>query len=430
MDATWTSRWDLSFDDPATEREFRRYHEMTSVPVIREASLGALFIWGGIHSAVAAFAPQHLFIGSLLLGALYPVVLANLLLASRPRTPERCHLLQHLVLFAHTMSFMIAIGMGQLRMRIDVLGLVGLVSMLYQVASVYRHRASQVLLLLLAGGGAYLAALVYLGYRGELAEDLRWVGPLMVGVTVLQSFLVARGGERALRETFLMDQLIEAQKQQILAEKARSEELLLNVLPSSIAAVLRDRPGIIAEEQPEASVLFADLAGFTSMSAGMTAAQVVEVLNEVFTEFDRLVDKHGLEKIKTIGDCYMVAAGVPSARHDHAIVMVRLALEMRDLVASREFAGRKLSFRFGVNSGPVVAGVIGRRKFIYDLWGDTVNVASRMESNGHAGVVQVSAETRGRVDGAFVCEPRGKVHMKGKGEMDVFHVVGKRVAVV
>jgi guanylate cyclase len=162
------------------------------------------------------------------------------------------------------------------------------------------------------------------------------------------------------------------------------------------------------------------------MSAQMTAVELVELLNEVFTHFDELVEKYDLEKIKTIGDCYMVAAGVPRPRPDHAQVLTHLALEMQTYVAQRQFRGRQLAFRIGINSGPVVAGVIGRKKFIYDLWGDAVNTASRMESHGSGGLTQITQATYELIKDDFTCEPRGTVNVKGKGEMEVWHVVRAR----
>jgi guanylate cyclase len=157
----------------------------------------------------------------------------------------------------------------------------------------------------------------------------------------------------------------------------------------------------------------------------MEPTELVELLNEVFSYFDLLIDKHGLEKIKTIGDCYMAASGVPRPRADHAQVLTRVALEMRDYVSQHEFQGRKLSFRIGINSGPVVAGVIGRKKFIYDLWGDVVNTASRMESHGQGGRIQITRDTYELVKHDFVCEPRGTVNVKGKGDMEVWFVNGQ-----
>ena len=215
----------------------------------------------------------------------------------------------------------------------------------------------------------------------------------------------------------------------LAVEQEKSEKLLLNVLPTKIAAILKDNEQIIADQFEGASILFADVVDFTPLSAGMTAEELVALLDEVFSYFDALVEKYGLEKIKTIGDCYMVAAGVPNPRADHAQAITRMAVEMRDYVAANTFCGRKLAFRIGINSGPVVAGVIGRKKFIYDLWGDAVNTASRMESNGRGDTIQITAATHALVQDEFVCQPQGTISVKGKGEMDVWYVLGERRAV-
>ena len=212
-------------------------------------------------------------------------------------------------------------------------------------------------------------------------------------------------------------------------EQERAENLLLNILPKDIAAVLKNQPRTIAEHFDCASILFADAVNFTPLSTQMAPVELVELLNEVFSEFDVLVEKYGLEKIKTIGDCYMVAAGVPRTRPDHAQALTRMALEMQAYVAAREFHQHKLAFRVGINSGPVVAGVIGRKKFSYDLWGDAVNTASRMESHGMSGTIQITRATYELVKDEFICEPRGTVHVKGKGEMEIWHVTGAKPVV-
>ena len=162
------------------------------------------------------------------------------------------------------------------------------------------------------------------------------------------------------------------------------------------------------------------------MAAAMIPLRLVNLLNEVFSGFDDLVEKHGLEKIKTIGDCYMVAAGVPRERADHALALTQLALDMREAVASRTFGGETLAFRIGISSGPVVAGVIGRKKFIYDLWGATVNVASRMESHGESGAIQITRSTYDLVCDQFDCASAGTIQVKGAGALEVWHVIGRK----
>ena len=212
--------------------------------------------------------------------------------------------------------------------------------------------------------------------------------------------------------------------------QARSEMLLLNILPKEISEILKQRPRTIADQFPAASILFADVVDFTPMAASMTPMELVDLLNEVFQSFDDLVEKYDLEKIKTIGDCYMVAAGAPRPRPDHASAMVNLALDMRSIIAERRFGGRQLSFRIGINSGPVVAGVIGRKKFIYDLWGEAVNLASRMESHGRSRCIQITRATYELVKDEFDCEALGLIDVKGTGPTEAWHVTGRRAAVL
>jgi guanylate cyclase len=207
----------------------------------------------------------------------------------------------------------------------------------------------------------------------------------------------------------------------------KSEALLLNILPKEIAAILKNESRTIADHYDEASVLFADMVGFTPLSAQLPPVEMVELLNEIFSFFDSLLDKYGVEKIRTIGDSYMVASGVPRGRSDHAQALVCMALEMRDYIAAHTFRnGCRVSFRIGINSGSMIAGVIGRRKFVYDVWGDAVNVASRMESHGLGGAVQITRATYELIKDEFVCEPRGTVNVKGKGEMEVWLVIAAK----
>jgi guanylate cyclase len=208
----------------------------------------------------------------------------------------------------------------------------------------------------------------------------------------------------------------------------RAEMLLLNVLPKEISEALKAGPRTIAEQYAAASILFADAVEFTPMAARIAPLQLVDLLNEVFQCFDSLVERYDLEKIKTIGDCYMVASGVPRPRSDHAIAIVNLALDMQAAIAERRFAGHQLTFRIGINSGPVVAGVIGRKKFIYDLWGEAVNMASRMESHGHSRRIQITRSTYELIADWFECEALGLVDVKGAGPTEAWLVVDRRPA--
>ncbi|HSE80646.1 MAG TPA: adenylate/guanylate cyclase domain-containing protein [Gaiellaceae bacterium] len=208
-------------------------------------------------------------------------------------------------------------------------------------------------------------------------------------------------------------------------EKERSERLLLSIFPRPIAERLKVSQDVIAERSDEVSVLFADITGFTPAAERLPAEEVVVLLNEIFSAFDELVAAHGLEKIKTIGDGYLAAAGIPTPRADHAEATARLALAMRQTLAELP-AAAGLSLRVGIDSGPVVAGVIGRSKFGYDLWGDTVNTASRMQSHAPAGAIQVTERTYARLAEGFAFERRPGVTVKGKGEMTTYLLLAER----
>jgi class 3 adenylate cyclase len=209
-------------------------------------------------------------------------------------------------------------------------------------------------------------------------------------------------------------------------EQERSERLLLNVLPAPIAARLKAGEEVIADAFPDVTVLFADIVDFTRRSRRIGPAQVVAALNELFSAFDELAQRHGLEKIKTIGDAYMVAGGLPTPRPDHAEAIAEMALAMQAEVARRaDPSGQPLAVRIGIDTGPVEAGVIGTSKFSYDLWGDTVNTASRMESHGVAGCIQVTERTYQRLRGGYRFQRRGPVPVRGMGEMVTYFLVGR-----
>lgn len=228
------------------------------------------------------------------------------------------------------------------------------------------------------------------------------------------------------QEALRMRQL-KRQHEALGQEQAKTEQLLLNILPRQIASRLKAGEEHIADAFPNVSVLFADMVGFTAMSRTMTASALVEVLGDLFSRFDLITEKHGLEKIKTIGDCYMLAGGVPEPTDDHAHAAVDAAIDMcKALEEIHERTGGALRMRIGVHSGPIVAGVIGLRKFTYDLWGDTVNVASRMESTGAPGRIHVSANTAELIRNDFNLESRGFIEVKSLGQVETFFINGRK----
>jgi len=219
----------------------------------------------------------------------------------------------------------------------------------------------------------------------------------------------------------------QAYLEQLRAEREKSERLLLNVLPKSIADRLKQGESTIADSFSDATVLFADLGGFTKLSSHVPPSELVRMLNEIFSKFDWLAELHHLEKIKTIGDAYMVVGGLPTPRADHAEAMAEMALDMLKVVTRLDSGdGRRFDVRIGISSGPVVAGIIGSKKFIYDLWGDTVNIAKRMEEFGQLGAIQVSESTFEHLKEKYLLEPRGKIEVKGKGKMTTYFLTRRK----
>ncbi|MEK6721724.1 MAG: adenylate/guanylate cyclase domain-containing protein [Chloroflexota bacterium] len=276
--------------------------------------------------------------------------------------------------------------------------------------------------------GWFVAFLGVLVGAALVGADLRTVNSLPSAV-VLLFFVLNLAGPATV--AFVLLVAFASQREAALGslrvEQHKADTLLLNILPRRIADILKGGQRQIAEGFDSATILFADVVDFTPLSARLEPAEVVELLDHLFSHFDTLAERHGLEKIKTIGDAYMVAAGVPAARPDHAQAIARLAIDMREsLAAHGELAQHKIQVRIGINSGPVVAGVIGRRRFIYDLWGDAVNVASRMESQGAPGMIQVTRATHDLIADTFVLEPHGTVAVKGRGEVETWFLVGPR----
>ena len=252
------------------------------------------------------------------------------------------------------------------------------------------------------------------------AERLVWIeNPMLINLFWLLNAMTAFGFifVYILYQTNLVETAEDAMDKAL----AQSEALLNNVLPTVIADRLKQSEEVIADSFPETSILFADIVDFTPLSKNMTPVEVVNLLNDLFSRIDVLVEKYQLEKIKTIGDAYMVAAGVPVRRSDHAEVIVAFALELQKaLIAYNQETGYSLQFRIGINSGPVVAGVIGKLRFLYDLWGDSVNTASRMESHGIPNEIQVTEDTQKLLIGKYEFEDRGIVDIKGKGPMRTY----------
>lgn len=272
-----------------------------------------------------------------------------------------------------------------------------------------------------AVGAALIIALQYL-VPVDTGVQPPWVTNVGFVISVISSWvLVVATIWYAMRE-------ISRAEAALAVEYVRSESLLANILPAKIAQRLKDpHRDVVADRYDDASVLFADIAGFTQRASDMTPTELVRFLDNLYTGLDTLVDRHGLEKIKTSGDSYMIVSGVPEPRADHLEALADLALDMVDAVAElTDPAGRPVPLRIGLAAGPVVAGVVGARKFFYDVWGDAVNVAARMETTDVEGRIQVPQNVYERLKDTFALEERGAVEVKGKGVMQTWYLVGRR----
>ena len=276
-----------------------------------------------------------------------------------------------------------------------------------------------------------LCAVLAFAFDLDITMPAEWMTPSisflyffwLCGICDLSVYLY----DRLQRSDFNSRRALESAYEQLAAEQERSERLLLNILPETIAKRLKQQTSTIADSFNDVAVLFGDIVGFTELSSRISPPDLVELLNQIFSEFDRLADLHGLEKIKTIGDSYMVVSGLPIPRDDYAEAIADMALDMqRTLREFNDRTGQDFRIRIGIATGPVVAGVIGIKKFIYDLWGDTVNLASRMESHGIANRIQVTEVTYECLKDRYFLEKRGPIAVKGKGEMTTYLLLAKR----
>ncbi len=406
------------FDDPALEAALRRDQARETVPIARVGFIVGVPLW----LIVGLVLPYAITIDA---GVLYATVgamvavdaIAYWLVRGEP-TLGRLDAVGIASTVANALAIMVLTVAAPASDRYAMPGL--MLSTLYAVA-IFRIRLPPALIPATAIVAAYLVTVA----RGES------IGQAVFEVFLLASMLIV--GllavvvlDRAARERFLQRRVIEAQREEVTRERAKSDALLLAILPASIATRLRERPAPVAERLEATTLLFADLVGFTAMSERLGPQRTASLLNTIVSRWDELAAEAGVEKIKTIGDAYFAAAGVPEPQDDHGRRVVELGLAMiRVTVETARIMGEPLAIRVGVHSGPVVAGVIGRTKFSYDLWGDTVNVASRLESTGVPGEIQASAATVALLGDAFDVVPRGDVDLKGKGRMVTFLVRGR-----
>jgi class 3 adenylate cyclase len=417
---------ELFWRDTALEADYRRWRAEEALPFVRTAMYASAAGW--VLFAVASFwlGTEFQLLVIPVTAAMLPLLAAVVAMTYRPRA-RRYGLLAsgaaNLVAGLAVVAIFELAGSAVGGSGYTDIGVGAVVLLVFFGCTIMRLPPG----LAAAAITPYVAAqqvLLVQAFAGDLARQVGFTTLLLI--SVLSGLLLSAVLDRVSRNAFRQERLIATQRRAIEEERARSERLLLNILPAPIADELKTRPGTIAETHDAVTVLFADLVGFTALASEMSARSIVERLNEVFTRFDELAGEHGIEKIKTIGDAYMAVAGLPSPRPDHTEAAADLALAIRDELHIRAAAGEApFDYRIGIHTGPVVAGVIGHTKFAYDLWGDTVNVAARMESHGVTGQIQVTdATAESLLERGYALRERGLVEVKGKGPLRTWFLDG------
>ncbi|MCC6995543.1 MAG: adenylate/guanylate cyclase domain-containing protein [Deltaproteobacteria bacterium] len=404
----------LAFRDPALERAFQAESAVTNAPEIRMGSLASVALWllGDLLAhATIAFHPPAL---DLICGGM--ALLNGLAFLAIKRWATTMNRQQLVALLLNGLAGLAVLLLLQLSGAERLAGpAILLIAMFAFVAVRLRF------VLGLIAAGMYLAgcAAILFRHQGQSGTLEVFLVAAAIGVGLAGTYLLERGA----RDVYAQRRLIEAQAAALREAQANSERLLLNVLPGSIAERLKRGEKTIVDAFDDATVLFADLVGFTPLAARLSPQDTLALLDRLFTGFDALAERHGVEKIKTIGDAYMVVGGLPEPSTDHPARVVAMGLDMLVLVAAvAAELGHRLELRVGVHTGPLAAGVIGTRKFSYDLWGDTVNVASRLESHGVVGAIQISEATWQRISHALDAAPRGRIALKGRGDIAAFLV--------
>jgi adenylate cyclase len=408
----------LRFADSELERRFQVAAGASFVPQFRLGLVVATGLWAVAAFLLPLFTPVDPWLAR---GIVAAMVFANAVGLSLARPTDTLDRLQAIGVALNMLGGLAVLGLAVAASQIERYATPALMLISIFAFVVLRLRFVAALAASAVYLGAYTAVALLAAHPRALVVDL-FILYSAVGAAAAATYFL----ESASRELFAQRELIAAQEQAIRSEKAKSDRLLRNILPDAVAAELREEERSVAVSYPAATVLFADLVGFTPLTERMPPEATAAMLNEVYSAFDDVARRHGVEKIKTIGDSYMLAGGVPEPCTDHAARVVTAGLAMLEAVgAYAARSGTGIALRVGVHSGPLVAGVIGKAKFSYDLWGDTVNTASRMESHGVAGAVQISEATRQRVANLFEVTPRGEIEIKGKGRMPAFLVIGR-----
>ena len=407
--------WGMHFA-PELEREYRKHHAERSVKPLRWGLtiiflllLGAALPWLGDP----AMRRLNTFV---CLAVLAPAVLLIIAATRSSKFPRYAQALMAFLALFITLGFLIVqhVGPEEFYVRQSVIPTIFVVFGVFTIARLRFWNA------VFTAAVICILSLVWIYEVRPLSGEILGEKTVYLCFAYVLGLAAAYPTDRALRRDFLLSQMLRV-------EKDKSQTLLHNVLPAAVAKKLEDRWGVIADKHENVTVLFADVVNFTPLAAQYPPDEVVGYLNGLFSEFDQLVTRHSLEKIKTIGDAYMVAGGLPEPKEDHAAAMAELALEMQDVMARTPApGGAPMQLRIGIHTGPLVAGVIGTRRLMYDLWGDTVNTASRMESHGHGGQIQVTEDVVDALKDRYEFEPRGIVPVKGKGNLKTYWLLGRK----
>jgi class 3 adenylate cyclase len=408
----------LRFASDEIEERFLRQWQGSALRLTRAVLLLTVYLYGLYALLDWAIFPQYFERFAELRAGVCALTGAVFAASFLPWFPRARNWLLSLVLVVATAGVLAMLATGS--PRVQALYYPGIVLIILGAHALFRLRFPLLIV---------LSVLILISYDVQIllvgtSRDILMAGNFALVSATLMGLFASYNLERYARIGFWKTALVEE-------ERERSERLLLNILPAAIASRLKTEPGPLADAFEETSVLFADLVGFTELSSTLSPEELVGFLNSVFTEFDQVARRYGIEKIKTIGDAYMAVAGVPVAQPDHVERMAEAALAMRRSVehiegATPNGAGhRPIALRFGIATGPLVAGVVGESKFAYDLWGDTVTTASRMESHGQAGWIQVTEGVYERLHDRYAFRPLGTVPIKGMGEMPTYLLEGR-----
>lgn len=416
-------RWGMHFS-PELEREYRAHHTKRSIVPLRFGLtiifvllLGAALPWLGD--------PAMRRLNTAVCLVLAPVVLLIIGSTLSSQFPRYAQVVMSLLAIFITMGFLLVqqIAPQDFYERQAVIPTIFVVLGVFTIARLRFWNAVATAALI------SLISLIWVYQVRPLTGEILSEKVVYLTFAFVLGLASAYPTDRALRRDFLLSKLLSDEKDRSEFLLTKSEFLLTNVLPASISQRLKDQWAIIADSHDSATVLFADVVDFTPLSASYPPDQVVRYLNVIFSEFDELLAKHGLEKIKTVGDAYMAAGGLPDPMPNHLEAMADFALEMQDLMSKTPSpSGKPMQLRIGIHTGPLVAGVIGNTKLMYDLWGDTVNTASRMESQGVGGHIQVTEAVVDALKDRYDFEERGVVFVKGKGDLKTYWLLRKKSA--